>query len=288
MKSRAVIVVVLMMLSGGRAAYAQSGDTLGFSSNMPRWVGQFTTLSANAALGAVTAGIIQRLHGGSFKDGFVRGALGGTVIYAGKRVAAERFFAAGLTGREIAATGASLVRNASQGVGSLDRLVLPVGIVKVYWNRPARNVAVHLDAIATGYTVYGVVEKELHFDAHETFSSGAPVFKTDDKVITSSVGEHSAGVQAEGVVFRAVVPPWGNEFLERALAHERMHILQDDQLFITWNQPLEHWAFAKTSPTNTLAKYVDINVSTESLRQLARFLKHDDRPWEIEAIYLTR
>lgn len=275
----------------GRPAAAQTlPDTMAFSAPVPRWMGQFTSLSANAALGALTGGIIQELKGGSFKDGFVRGALGGSIVYVGKRVAAERFTGAGFAGRELAAVGSSAVRNAADGVGTFDRLILPVAITKVYWNRQTGSARIKLDAVAAGYTTYGILEDQLHFDAHESFSAGTFVFRTHNKVIEGRHdAEVAAGVQAEGVIFRADVPGWGHTFLKRAVAHERVHVLQDDQLFITLNERADEWLFSKTSLTRTAARYIDLNLSTEALRELARLIpKHSDRPWETEAIYLTR
>lgn len=84
-------------------------------------------------LGGLTAGIVQRLRGGSFSDGFARGAVGGAVAYAGRRIAAERFDGAGLLGRQVGAVGASVVRNASERRPSLERLFFPAGPLHVYW-----------------------------------------------------------------------------------------------------------------------------------------------------------
>ncbi|MGQ0562544.1 MAG: hypothetical protein ACT443_11800 [Gemmatimonadota bacterium] len=287
MKRLALAFGLVIALS--QAAHAQS-DTLVYSAPAPRWVGQFTVLSANAVLGGLTAGLFQELRGGSFKDGFTRGALGGAAIYAGKRVAAQRFSGAGLLGRELAAVGASVVRNASDGIGSFDRLILPAGFTRIYWNRAEGAVTVKLDVATAAFTAYGVLEDELAFDARASFSGGAPVFRTDNEIITFGTGEqHAAGVSRAGVVLRAFVEPWGEEFLDRALAHELVHVVQDDQLFITLNDHLDDWAFAQLGPAKRLSRYIDLNISSEVLVLLARWIDdHADRPWEMEAIYLTR
>ncbi|MGQ0813852.1 MAG: hypothetical protein ACT4O1_05245 [Gemmatimonadota bacterium] len=286
---KAVFTLAFALLLCARGAYAQQ-DTLAYSTGVPDWVGQFTTLSANAVLGGVTAGLFQELRGGSFKDGFTRGALGGVVIYAGKRVAAERFYGAGLIGREVAAVGASVVRNASDGIPSFERLILPAGFMRVYWQRPQGRVRVKLDIMSAGLTVYGVVEDHLEFDARESLSGGMPVFRTNNEIITYGTGEqHAAGISRAGIILRAHVPAWRAEFLDRALAHERVHVLQDDQLFITLNDHADDWLFSKLGPARRVSRYVDLNVSSEVLAQLSRLIpEHGDRPWEMEAIYLTR
>lgn len=280
---------LLFLILVGRAAHAQQ-DTLAYAAATPAWVGQFTTLSANAMLGGLTAGLIQELRGGSFQDGFVRGALGGTAIYAGKRLAAERFTGAGLLGREVAAVGASIVRNASDGIGTFDRLILPVGVTRVYWQPRQRKASLKLDVVAAGYVVYGVFEEDLDFDLANSLSAGAAVFRTNEKLITYGTGEqHAAGVSRAGIILRANVTPYGEEFLERAFAHERVHVLQDDQLFITLNDHADDWVLARLGPAARISRFADINVSSEVLRILSGFIdNHADRPWEMEAIFLTR
>lgn len=283
-----VVATVLLALFSARELSAQE-DTLAYSARTPDWVGQFTTLSANAVLGGITAGIIQELRGGSFRDGFTRGALGGAIVYSGKRIAAERFAGAGLVGREVAAVGASVVRNASDGIGSFDRVILPAAFTRIYWNRAQRSVWVKLDVVTAGYVVYAVLEDQLHFELGKSLSAGSPVFRTDNKLITYGSGEqHAAGVSRAGIVLRAEVPGWGDEFLDRAFAHERLHVLQDDQLFTTLNDHLDDWALSKAG-AGRVSRYLDVNVSSEVLRLLGRVIpNHADRPWEMEAIYLTR
>ena len=98
----------------------------------PDWGGELAFLSGNAALGGLTAALIQELQGGSFWRAFLEGALGGAVVYGGKRIAVERFYAAGLVGRQVAAVGTSMVHNVSDGRGALERLVLPIGLARLY------------------------------------------------------------------------------------------------------------------------------------------------------------
>lgn len=279
----------VVALVPARAAHAQT-DTLAYSTGAASWVGQFTVLSANSVLSGVTAGLFQELRGGSFKDGFTRGAMGGAIIYAGKRVAVERFAGAGFIGREVSAVGSSVVRNASDGIGSFDRLILPVGFTRVYWNRVQNDLRVKLDVVSVGYLVHAVLEDELYFEAGKSLSAGMPVFRTDNKLITYASGEqHAAGVAQGGIVLRANVPAYKHEFLDRVFAHERIHILQEDQIFATLNDHADDWVFSKLGPVAPVSRYIDVNVSTELLLIFARWIpKHGDRPWEMEPNYLTR
>ena len=284
----AALLVVLLV--GLPAALRAQADTAFYSARTPGWVAPVSIASANILLGAVTAGVIQELKGGSFRDGFTRGALGGAVIYAGKRIAVEGFSGAGLLGREVAAVGNSVVRNASDGIGTFDRLVFPVGVTRIYWQRgPQRSLQVKLDAMALGWTIFGVVEEELDFNFAESLSAGTPVFQTNDKIISIGDDQHAGGIVQAGVIFLSDVRPWGDAFLQRAYAHERVHTLQMDQIFFNWIDPQDDRLLRAVPGGRTAARWVDINLSTELIRLVAPlFERHRDRPWELEAIYLTR
>lgn len=285
--TRVLWVALLIMLLP--ASLRAQTDTAFYSAAAPGWVSEFSIISGNMLLSGITAGITQELRGGSFRDGFTRGALGGLVIYGGKRVAAERFSGAGLLGRQVGAVGASIVHNAGRGNGTFDQLVFPIGVMRVYWERPTRQWQVKVDAVALGWTIYGIVEPELEFNGGRSLSAGTPVFQTRAKVISLSNDAHAGGIVQTGVIFLSDVKQWGDAFLEKAFAHERVHMMQMDQLFLTMIEPHDDWAMSQVPFGRTASRWIDINLSTELLRILAGAIdEHDDRPWEFEAIYLTR
>jgi hypothetical protein len=265
-------------------------DTTIYSARTPGWAAPVSIASANALLNGAIAGIAQELRGGAFRDGFTRGALGGLVLYAGKRVTIEEFSGAGFLGRQLGAVGNSIIRNAADGRGTLDRLVFPVGLARVYWQRaPQRSLQVKLDAVALGWTVYGVVERELEFNLGESLSAGAPVFQTNGKIISFGDDQHAGGVVKAGVIFLSDVRPWGDVFLQRAFAHERVHVLQMDNIFLNWIEPNDDWLLRQLPGGGVVHQWLDVNASTEILQLLSHlFDRHRDRPWELEAIYLTR
>jgi hypothetical protein len=254
-----------------------------------RWVGEFTALGANALLGGVTAGVTRALGGGAFRDGFMRGLVGGTAVYAGKRVATERFAGAGLLGRQVAAAGVGLVRAAGSGEPALARVPVPIGPLWLDVRPAERRLTARLDVAALGWIVYGVLEPELHFAAGRSVSSGAAVFRTRDRVLLYGDSAHAAGVTNAGVVFVADVPAYGDAFLERALAHERVHVIQQDFLSLLWTDPLARRVVRDVCPASRVLRSIDVNLSTELMRGVGRFFKrHEDRPWELEAIFLAR
>ena len=291
---RVGLALLLVALAAPAAAQTgtptQTNDTLIYGQRAPRWAGQLTALTANMVFGGLTAGVIQELRGGSFKDGFTRGALGGSIVYVGKRVSAERFAGAGFAGREIAAVGSAVVRNASDARPSFERFVFPVGPVQLHvWPRQRRFDA-SLDVVAAGWMVYGFAEPELSFAASESLSAGTAVFRTDNRLIVNRSNRvHAGGFAAAGIIFQSFVPAWGDPFLERTLAHERVHVAQEDQLLYTIFEPATDWLLAKVPHGPSIARRVDFNFSAELLGLLANlFPKHIDRPWELEAIYLSR
>lgn len=252
----------------------------------PAWVGDLTLLSANGLLGGITAGARQALAGGSFQDGFTRGFLGGGVVYAGKRLAAARFPGAGLVGREAAAVGGSIVANAAEGRPSLSRLVIPVGPVHLHVEQEGRlRVQPRLDLTALLWTGYALTLPELELDPALSLSSGAVVFRAPDRVLVAGDSAHAGGRTFPGVVLVSDLP--GID-LPEALAHERVHVLQYDQIFLAWTLPLERRLLKGLPGGERLAPYVDPNASELVLRGLAvLFADYDGRPWEMEAFHLA-
>jgi hypothetical protein len=116
------------------------------------------------------------------------------------------------------------------------------------------------------------------------------VFFTDDRILLlGDDSTHAAGLANAGVVFLADVPAYGAAFRGQSLAHERVHVLQEDQLFALWTDMAEEWLFARLPGGEHAARHIDINASTEVLRLLGGlFDSHERRPWELESFFLAR
>lgn len=256
----------------------------------PTWVGEFAALSANAVLGGLTAGLVSHVRGGEFGDAFLRGLGGGAGVYAGKRIASERFDGAGLLGRQVAAVGTSMVRNAGQGEAAFTRLLLPIGPVWLELGPRFRPAAARIEPFALGWTLYGLLEAELEFDAGRSLSAGTAVFRTRGTLLSFDGEEaHAAGMTNAGVILLADVPAYGNPFMERSFAHERAHVLQQDFLGMAWTDPLVQRLVRRTPATGAVGRRIAFNLSTELMRGLGRlFPEHENRPWEIEAIFFGR
>jgi hypothetical protein len=272
------------------AAQGQSAqDTLVFGLETPRWAGQVTALTTNALLGGLTAGVLQELRGGSFKDGFTRGTLGGLFTYSGKRIASRRFGGAGLVGREIAAVGSSVIRNASEGRPMFERLVLPLGPVRLHVSPATRRLDASFDVYGAAWLAWCIAEPELKMDAKESLSAGTPTFRTNNKVLLAGDRLHAGGLAPAGIVLQSHVPAWGSVMLERILAHERVHVLQEDQILHTWTEPAEQWLLGKLPYGDRIAQRIDLNAGAELMGVLSPLFRgYSSRPWELEAIFFSR
>lgn len=217
------------------------------------WVRHFNYMAGNALLDGLTAGLFQLFaEDGSFADGFAKGALGGTTAYVGKVVSVQRFAGAGLLGREVGAIGTSITRNARIGQGMLDELVLPVGPARLYWNRSEGRVTFRPDLTALYWVAYGAFDSNLEIDWGRSLSAGTAVF------LTAEAGFSDVNATVRG----------GNIFLDRTLreidrtfAHERVHVVQLDNAFGAWGEPLEDWLFGMAGrPGRWLLRYTDIGI----------------------------
>jgi len=258
--------------------------------DFPRWTGHVAAAGANAAMHGLAAGVWAAVQGRDFSQAFTVGAAGGVLAYGGKAMAGQRWDGAGLLGRQMAALGTSLSRNAADGVGALDRLVFPVGLGRLYVTPHAdRPIRFRVDALALGWTVYGIVEEEVTLAWDASLSAGTPVFLTNGKLVHRHGNAHAAGVTQSGVVFAADIPVLGGAFLDRALAHERAHVLQHDQLFGLFTDPAEDWVLRRTPGLARLEPWVDVNLGTQLLQALGYvFPEWADRPWELEATFMAR
>lgn len=238
-------------------------------------------LGANAVLGALTAGVARWLTGESVRDGIELGLAGGALGYAGRVIAVRDFAGAGLLGRQVNAVGTSLVSNVAASRPALSRLDFPVGPVVLRFERdrgplPSPRVRVW-DAV---WLISGLLDSRLELDWAESASAGAPVFRAPDHLLEGyAYGRYVGGVIVLGMNRRPTT-----------LAHERVHVLQLDQLHGYWGRPLEEWlASALPGPVRPPG-WMEAGVAAPFLiwgLGDGLSLDKDDRPWEAEADFLA-
>jgi hypothetical protein len=252
-----------------------------------RWIGDVAFGSANSLIAGLSAGVIQELRGGSFRDGFTRGALGGAVAYGGRRVAAEGFWGAGLVGRQVSAVGISIARNAAERQPSFSQLWLPIGPVTVQLRYGEElTVSARADVYASAWMLAAVLDDRLTLDVESSFSSGAPVFRAPDYQLRR--GDHSLGGMAVGGV---VVTGHHSDNLrpDEILAHERVHVLQYDFAQLLWGDPLEELVGRHVPYLSIPQRHVRFGALLPVLADgLGRLIRIDGPStyWELEAYYL--
>lgn len=250
------------------------------ASPSPSGAGELVYLSVNVLLGGLTGGVFQELRGGSFSDGFTRGSLGGSMVYAGKRLSVESFAGAGLLGRQVAAVGSSVVRNASDGRASLAWVVLPLGPLQVHVSpRGADPTRISLDLADTYWIVYGFLSPRLSFRPGWSLSNGAPVFEARDARLAPG-GDGVNGLTTGGVIFLSTSR-------RRTLPHELVHVLQFDFVSRAWTGRLDEWLMDRL-PVGGLRTSVHADVSFPAfLWSSSRLLGPEVlEPLEVEARFL--
>ncbi len=206
------------------------------------WPDEVGFAAANALVGGVASAIVAALRDDvPVGRAFVAGALGGLGVYAGKRLASARFPAAGLIGRQVASLGSSVGRNAADGRDPFQEIVVPLGVVRLYWDRFTGQVRGRPDLNAIGWVARAAFEPRLDLSWSHSLSAGAPVF-----LVRGATFENGAAGRALGSVILA--DPDARVPLEDILAHERVHVLQLDQHFSAWGEPLEGWAVGLLGP----------------------------------------
>jgi hypothetical protein len=286
-RSAAAILIALSVILQTTGLRAQCIECDG---EEPRWRGDAVSVVVNSLLGGVTAGVERRLRGGSFGRAFVAGAAGGALTYAGKRIAVERFGGAGLLGREVAAVGSSVSRNAAEGRAPLERVMLPLGPIRLYLSPLDDSpVQARLDAAAVVATAYFATRPGARFDAGESLSAGALVFRAPGSA--DELGFE--GVQAAGAIllrhFAGEAPsgPGRAVHPERIAAHERVHVIQYDQTFLLWAAPAEAWAMDRARWSRGVHRWVDLGTNAALMAGLDAALPYEARPWEREAHHLS-
>jgi hypothetical protein len=219
--------------------------------------GELAYLGFNTLAGAITAGIAAKIRGHDFSDAAIRGALGGAVVYAGKRIVVADLPAAGLVGRQVAAVGTSVVRNAGAGAGAFERLVLPLAVLRLHIHVPGRRVeAARLNLIELGVLAWAATRDELAFDPGASLASGAPVFDAPDHRLRA-LDDFAYGIMAAGVVLVGREPPPGRE---RVIGHELVHVLQHDFYHTTLAQPAESFLLRLLPFGSRIDRFIDVGV----------------------------
>jgi hypothetical protein len=276
------------------------------------WRTQAGYAVGNAALGGLTAAVASGVRAHSWRAAgaaFASGALGGAGIYLGKRTAAQRFDGAGLAGRQLAAVGASVVRDAGAGRPPLSRLVLPLGPVRVYVgdaapasapasSRGPRRVRVRLDAATVVGAIEAARQPGARFDLRGSLSAGALAFVSRSPAPAAATDLRQGSDRAlrlgwalGGALWVLDQPPAGGALTgvdlaaaARTRAHEQVHLVQYDAGYTMWALDGERRLFASAGRTGRqVGRWLDLGLHIVALGAANGFIPYERRPWEREA-----
>ncbi len=251
-------------------------------------------IAVNALLGGTTAGILRAVRGESFLEGFAAGLAGGALVYAGKRVVAQPFVGAGLAGRQLAAFGNTVIRNASDARPVFSEVIVMLGPI------PGRlliatggrvKVRPQLDLVSLGGLVYGAVSSRYSIDWGTSWSSGAAVFVDDSRLeravdLPTGVTDRIAGQTVGGNIF---LTPYA-ALQPGVLEHERVHVIQFDFVTAAWGDRVDSALLSENGAK--LDRYVKLNLLPAMLGFINQaIVLPDDReglPWEVEAHTLAQ
>jgi hypothetical protein len=139
----AVAFLLLLLMGGGRNASGQSNQQTEFD-----WFTEAVAFGANALLGGASTGLAALVRGDPLVPAFARGAGGGSLVYAGKRIAVDSRSGMGLLGRQVASVGGSIIGNEVGGRRSFDRIAFGAGPVRAYVGRDVAGVDWRVPAMA--------------------------------------------------------------------------------------------------------------------------------------------
>lgn len=290
MRARAAGVIVfsglfMALVSTAPAAGQEFCPTLGCDWDQEhaesREVRHLRYAGVNALLGGVTSGIVSLVKGEDFTRAFVVGAVAGGVTYSGKAISVQEFTGAGFLGRQLSSLGGSVLGNSVSGHDLFEQIVLVAGPVRLYVHTGSNGWAVQpkVDLAAIVAAAYMVTQNETRLDLAASISAGALVLRRD-----GSPGYATSGA---GVVLLATEHEGYEITHELLFAHERVHVAQYDQAFLSWSEPIEGRLMKSTKWSTAVHRWVDVGVVAGLQALVNSKTEYRWRPWEREAYFLT-
>jgi hypothetical protein len=192
----------------------------------------------NVVTGGAIAAFRAHIAGRSAWSGFKTGALGGAVHFLGKEIGIGRWAPSGVLGTVVAATGTSIVANASEGRQALAELSVPIGAVRLRFTPSAQNkFHASLNAFYSVSLARAALRPRLRFAWGKSAYATTPVFLTDKRIKTS--GMFPGGItDGSNVVLTTVADVREDEVLRHEVTHVRQFFLIDETIGLPFERRL--------------------------------------------------
>ena len=273
---RAVLVGVVLLLSLSRAAVAGAQVSTG---------DRASNLAINGAIGSVLAATQAVLAGRSPWKALAPGFGGGVIMGAGKQLAGSRFFGAGLLGRQVASAGVGVVELAAR-----DTMVFrsAFGPLTLEVRPKARDrVRSQINVVDAGTLVIYALQRDARLDVAGTISTGTPVFRLPVERMEFQNGT-AEGFQHTGVILIAENLAVDSHHRQLILAHETIHVLQEDAVSYLVGLPVERALIRRLPLGERAPRLLDVGaLAPLGVIWLSTRMRYESRPWEREAYALT-
>lgn len=217
-------------------------------------------LGANAMVGGMTAGIRAWIEGRPVGPAFLQGAIGGSLMFAGKRIAVEHGDLAPFTGRMVAALGSSIVAHATTPP-LLDTLHIAAGPFRFRFGRATWKPGVSFAVWDAATLAILAAAEETTFDWSRSFSSLTPVFITRNATIERD-GERVMGYEIGGTV---VLDGTGAaDDMDAVFNHEIVHVAQYDFAWLNLGRHVDTWIRA-TAGIDAMPSWLFLDPLTPAL-----------------------
>ncbi len=251
----AQLACILTLLAPGELPAQGSHATS--HSDVPQYLEDVGLLGVNVLVGGLIAGVVAKFKGKDFARAFWHGSVGGSISFAGRRIAAEGFSGSGIIGRQVAAVGHSAINNAGEGREPFSILFFPVGPLRLQYRSAEDELTARVHLYDLAATIYAASRSELEVDWSASLSQGASVLVAPRHEIIHN-GQRVDGMATGAVILLSGLLPPGDK---STLRHETIHVIQNDFMFYAWSDPVEDALIARSGLHSGAIKYVDLGVT---------------------------
>ena len=252
-------------------------------------------VAVNGIIGATRAALDAHRTHRSVPTAAGLGFIGGATVSGGKQLAGANRGPSPFAGRLLAAAGNSLTLSAGGEQPTLALQAGPLLITSVKapsdssasrrWRWRAR-----LNLVQLAYLGYFATSGQYRFDAGMSARLGAPVLRKRSGLAPGLAkdGGGSLGFVRLGTVLLADSSWFQNDSEHDLVAHESVHVLQEDQFNLLLSLPAERALFKPPTRAGWFGRHFDLGVLAPLVvTGLEVMTQYERRPWEQEAVRLS-